>query len=49
MKIKIVILFISIFFFLTLSTYASELDEVKTRVNQLQASDPLLPVVSDQK
>lgn len=46
---KILILIISIFSFLSLNTYASDLDEVKVRVNQLQTIDSWLPSVSEQK
>lgn len=46
---KILILIISIFSFLSLNAYASDLDEIKVRVNQLQTIDSWLPSVSEQK
>jgi len=48
-KIKILLAFVLLFSFWISGAFASDLDEVRIRVNQLQGSDPSLPTWVEQK
>lgn len=48
-KIKILLAFVLLFSFWISGAFASDLDEVRTRVNQLQNPDPALPTWVEQK